>query len=138
MSCDGTPGNPGLERVGDELYTCTGCPACNASFDIPWGLEHRRIGTEMHQKMEAFHADNLPPEERDEPQPTPEEMAAQMGVPLADLAGALTKGIGDLTEQLTEIAKAFQAPPKPSRAHRRAARFGQAKLHGNYDTKRRR
>lgn len=28
MSCDGTPGNPGLERVGDELYTCTGCSSC--------------------------------------------------------------------------------------------------------------
>lgn len=28
MSCDGSPGNPGIERVGDEKYVCTGCPVC--------------------------------------------------------------------------------------------------------------
>lgn len=108
MTCDGSPGNPGVETVpsedGVEKYACTGCSVCR---------------TTLHQTMEAFHEAM----DVDPTLPTGQAVKDQMDA----MVLLFNEAAKIWSEQIKAVAETFM-PPKTNRAMRRARKFNNGRI----------
>lgn len=123
MSCDGSPGNPGVETIptieGPDKVACLGCSVCKPMTNLHEQVERTLMTVEEMERITTSEAK------------TPEEIAKVMGVPVENLAAIFTQQLALYSEMAQRLAEQFAPPALPNREQRRAMARGKSSTRAN-------